>query len=302
MTTGINFAVTIYKRRAPGMTLMRMPLFTGAALCTSILMIFAMPPLTVATVLLALDCYLSFHFFTNEFGGNMMNYANLFWLFGHPEVYILILPAFGVYSQVIPAFSGKRLYGYTSLVLATMAIALLSFAVCLHHFFTMGQSVGVNATFGIATMLIGIPTGVKIYDWMATMYRGRIRFTVPMVYSLGFMVLFVIGGLSGIILANPSIDYQVHNTLFLVAHFHNMLIPGLLFGMLAGYHFWFPKAFGFRLNERWGMASALCWIFGFVFAFFPLYTLGLLGFPRAVIWHGSVRDYERTGHSRRRDP
>ncbi|HTW27743.1 MAG TPA: cbb3-type cytochrome c oxidase subunit I [Acetobacteraceae bacterium] len=283
MMTGINFAVTIYKRRAPGMTLMRMPLFTWTALCTSVLMIFAMPPLTVATVLLALDRYLGFHFFTNALGGNMMNYANLFWLFGHPEVYILILPAFGVYSEVIPAFSGKVLYGYTSLVLATMAIALLSFAVWLHHFFTMGQTAGVNATFGIATMLIGIPTGVKIYDWMMTMFRGRIRFTVPMVYSLGFMMLFVVGGLSGIILANPSIDYQVHNTLFLVAHFHNMLIPGLLFGMLAGYHYWFPKAFGFRLNERWGLASALCWIFGFMFAFFPLYALGLLGFPRRTV-------------------
>jgi len=283
MLTGINFAVTIYKRRAPGMTLMRMPLFTWTALCTSILMIFAMPPLTVATVLLALDRYLGFHFFTNGLGGNMMNFANLFWLFGHPEVYILILPAFGVYSEVIPAFSGKIIYGYTSLVLATMVIALLSFTVWLHHFFTMGQSAAVNATFGIATMMIGIPTGVKIYDWMLTMVRGRIRFTVPMVYSLGFMMLFVIGGMSGIILANPSIDYQVHNTLFLVAHFHNVLIPGLLFGMLAGYHFWFPKAFGFRLNERWGMASALCWIFGFMFAFFPLYALGLLGFPRRTV-------------------
>ena len=283
MLTGINFAVTIYKRRAPGMTLMRMPLFTWTALCTAILMIFAMPPLTVATALLALDRYLGFHFFTNMAGGNMMNYANLFWLFGHPEVYILILPAFGVYSEVIPTFSGKAIYGYVSLVLATMSIALLSFGVWLHHFFTMGQSAGVNATFGIATMMIGIPTGVKIYDWMLTMFRGRIRFTVPMVYSLGFMMLFVIGGLSGIILANPSIDYQVHNTLFLVAHFHNVLIPGLLFGMLAGYHFWFPKAFGFRLNERWGMASALCWIVGFMFAFFPLYALGLMGFPRRTV-------------------
>jgi cytochrome o ubiquinol oxidase subunit I len=283
MMTGINFAVTIYKRRAPGMTLMRLPLFTWTSLCTSILMIFAMPPLTIATVLLALDRYLGFHFFTNMAGGNMMNYANLFWLFGHPEVYILILPAFGVYSEVIPTFAGKVLYGYTSLVMATMAIALLSFVVWLHHFFTMGQGSEVNATFGIATMLIGVPTGVKIYDWMLTMYRGRLRFTVPMVYSLGFMMLFVIGGLSGILLANPSIDYQVHNTLFLVAHFHNMLIPGLLFGMLAGYHFWFPKAFGFRLDERWGMASALCWIVGFMFAFFPLYALGLLGFPRRTV-------------------
>ena len=280
MMTGINFAVTIYKKRAPGMSYFRMPLFTWTALCTSILMIFAMPPLTIVTVLLALDRYLGFHFFTNDFGGNMMNYANLFWLFGHPEVYILILPAFGVYSEVFSTFSGKVLYGYTSLVIATMTIAVLSFTVWLHHFFTMGQSAHINAAFGIATMLIGIPTGVKVYDWLLTMFRGRVRFTVPLVYSLAFMMLFVIGGLTGILLANPSIDYQVHNSLFLVAHFHNMLIPGLLFGMLAGYHFWFPKAFGFRLDERWGMISAICWIAGFLLAFFPLYALGFLGFPR----------------------
>ena len=280
MMTGINFAVTIYKKRAPGMSYFRMPLFTWTALCTSILMIFAMPPLTIVTVLLALDRYLGFHFFTNDFGGNMMNYANLFWLFGHPEVYILILPAFGVYSEVFSTFSGKVLYGYTSLVIATMTIAVLSFTVWLHHFFTMGQSAHINAAFGIATMLIGIPTGVKVYDWLLTMFRGRVRFTVPLVYSLAFMMLFVIGGLTGILLANPTIDYQVHNSLFLVAHFHNMLIPGLLFGMLAGYHFWFPKAFGFRLDERWGMISAICWIAGFLLAFFPLYALGFLGFPR----------------------
>jgi cytochrome o ubiquinol oxidase subunit 1 len=281
--TGINFAVTIYKKRCPGMHLFRMPLFTWTALCTSILMIFAMPPLTVATALLALDRYLDFHFFTNDLGGNMMNFANLFWLFGHPEVYILILPAFGVYSEVFSTFSSKVLYGYTSLIYATMAIAVLSFTVWVHHFFTMGQSAHVNAVFGIATMLIGIPTGVKIYDWLLTMFRGRVRFTVPMVYALAFVMLFVIGGLTGIILANPTIDYQVHNTLFLVAHFHNMLIPGLLFGMLAAYHFWFPKAFGFRLNERWGMVSALCWISGFMLAFFPLYALGLLGMPRRTV-------------------
>jgi cytochrome o ubiquinol oxidase subunit I len=280
MMTGINFAVTIYKRRAPGMQYMRMPLFTWTALCTSILMVFAMPPLTVATAMLALDRYLGFHFFTNDLGGNMMNYINIFWLFGHPEVYILILPAFGVYSEVFSTFSGKTLYGYTSLILATMCIAVLSFTVWLHHFFTMGQSSSVNAAFGTATMLIGIPTGVKVYDWLLTMYRGRVRFTVPLVYGLGFSMLFVIGGLTGIILANPSVDYQVHNTQFLVAHFHNVLIPGTLFGMLAGYHFWFPKAFGFRLDERWGMSAAVCWIVGFLLAFFPLYGLGLLGYPR----------------------
>jgi cytochrome o ubiquinol oxidase subunit 1 len=281
--TGINFAVTIYKERAPGMRLLRMPLFTWTALCTSIIMIFAMPPLTVATAQLALDRYLGFHYFTNALGGNMMNFANLFWLFGHPEVYILILPAFGVYSEVISTFSGKVLYGYRSLVMATMAIAILSFTVWLHHFFTMGQNANINAVFGIASMLIGIPTGVKIYDWMLTMFRGRVRFTVPMVYSIGFILLFVLGGMTGILLANPTIDYQVHNTVFLVAHFHNVAVPGVLFGMISAYHFWFPKAFGFRLNERWGVLSALFWIFGFIFAFFPLYALGIMGLPRRSV-------------------
>jgi cytochrome o ubiquinol oxidase subunit 1 len=281
--SGINFAVTIYKQRAPGMKLMHMPMFTWTALCAAIMMIFAMPPLTVATAQLALDRYLGFHFFTNSLGGNMMNYANLFWLFGHPEVYILVLPSFGVYSEVISTFSTKALFGYRSMVWATMAIAALSFTVWMHHFFTMGQSANINAAFGIASMLIGIPTGVKIYDWMWTLFRGRVRFTVPMVYSIGFIFLFVLGGISGILLASPTIDYQVHNTVFLVAHFHNVAIPGALFGLLAGYHFWFPKAFGFRLNERLGRVSALCWIFGFMLAFFPLYVLGLMGLPRRSV-------------------
>ncbi len=278
--TGINFAVTIYKKRCPGMRLMYMPLFTWTTLCTSILMIFAMPPLTVATTMLALDRYLGMHFFTNALGGDVMNYVNLFWLFGHPEVYILILPAFGVYSEVVANFSGKRLYGYTSLVLATMCISVLSFTVWLHHFFTMGQSGMVNAFYGVSTMLIGIPTGVKIFDWILTMFQGRVRLQVPMLYSLSFIVLFTIGGTTGIILANPGIDYQVHNSLFLVAHFHNVLIPGTLFGMLAATHYWFPKAFGFRLVENWGRVAWGCWTVGFVLAFFPLYGLGLLGMPR----------------------
>ena len=281
--TGINFVATIWKERAPGMKLLRMPLFTWTALCTSILMMFAMPPLTVAMSQLALDRYLGFHYFTNALGGNMMHFVNLFWMFGHPEVYILILPSFGIYSEVISTFSGKTLYGYRSLVMATMAIAILSFTVWLHHFFTMGQSADVNAIFGIASMTIGIPTGVKVYDWMWTMFRGRIRFTVPMVYSIGFIFLFVLGGMSGILLADPGIDYQVHNSVFLVAHFHNVAVPGVLFGLIAGYHFWFPKAFGFRLNERWGMISAVCWILGFMLAFFPLYALGLMGLPRRSV-------------------
>jgi cytochrome o ubiquinol oxidase subunit I len=282
MMTGINFAVTLYKCRAPGMTVMRMPLFCWTALCTSILMIFAMPPLTVATALLACDRYLGMHFFTNGMGGNMMNYANLFWLFGHPEVYILILPAFGVYSEVVSAFSSKELYGYVSLVIATMAIAVLSFTVWLHHFFTMGQSADINGFFGIATMTIGIPTGVKIYDWIWTMVWGRVRFTTPMLFTLAFIITFVIGGMSGIMLAIPPLDYMVHNTLFLVAHFHNMLIPGLLYGMIAGYQYWFPKAFGFRLDERWGKIAFACWVSGFYLAFMPLYALGLMGMPRRM--------------------
>jgi cytochrome o ubiquinol oxidase subunit 1 len=281
--SGINFAVTIYKERAPGMSLFRMPLFTWTALCASVILIFAMPPLTVAALMLALDRYMDFHFFTNDLGGNMMLFANMFWLFGHPEVYLLVLPAYGIYSEVVATYSGKRLYGYKSLVYATMSIAVLSFTVWLHHFFTMGQSANVNIVFGIASMLIGVPTGVKVYDWMATMFRGRVRFSVPMVYTTGFFILFVIGGLTGIILANPTIDYQVHNTLFLIAHFHNVLIPGVLFAMLAGYHYWFPKAFGFRLSEKWGYITASLWVFGFSFAFLPLYVVGLMGMPRRSV-------------------
>jgi cytochrome o ubiquinol oxidase subunit 1 len=243
-------------------------------------MIFAMPPLTVATALLALDRYLGFHFFTNDLGGNMMNYVNLFWLFGHPEVYILILPAFGVFSEVISAFSSKELYGYKSLVIATMAIGVLSFTVWLHHFFTMGQSANVNAFFGIATMTIAVPTGVKVYDWIWTMFRGELRFTPPMLFSVAFIMTFVLGGITGVMLAVPPIDFVVHNSVFLVAHFHNVLIPGLLYGMIAGYQYWFPKAFGFRLSEGWGKVSFGCWVVGFYLAFMPLYVLGLGGMAR----------------------
>jgi cytochrome o ubiquinol oxidase subunit 1 len=278
--SGINFAVTIYKLRAPGMTFMRLPMYCWTIICSSILIVFAMPPLGVAALMLAADRYLDFHFFTNDLGGNMMNYANLFWLFGHPEVYLLVLPAYGIYSEIFATFSAKRLYGYNSLVIATMSIAVMSFTVWLHHFFTMGQSALINAVFGIATMLIAIPTGVKVYDWMATLFRGRIRFSVPMLYGLAFLMLFVIGGLSGVLLANPTLDYQVHNTLFLVAHFHNVLLPGVLFGLLAGYNYWFPKAFGFRLNEAWGRLTVVLWTVGFMLTFLPLYFVGLMGMPR----------------------
>ncbi|MET0029149.1 MAG: cytochrome o ubiquinol oxidase subunit I [Candidatus Thiodiazotropha sp.] len=286
--TGINFLVTILKNRAPGMTLMRMPLFTWTAFCVSILMVLAFPGLTVATGLLALDRYLDMHFFTNGAGGNMMNYANLFWIWGHPEVYILILPAFGIFSEIVATFSSKRLFGYHSLVWATMVIALLSFTVWLHHFFTMGAGANVNAAFGIATMLIAIPTGVKLFDWLLTLYRGRIRFSTPMLFTLGFIPSFAIGGAAGVLLAVPPVDFMMHNSEFLVAHFHNMLIPGALFGYLAGYMYWFPKAFGFRLDERWGRQAFWSWLIGFQLAFLPLYALGLMGMPRRMEHYGNA--------------
>jgi cytochrome o ubiquinol oxidase subunit 1 len=283
--SGINFVVTIYKLRAPGMKLMDMPLFCWTSLCTSLLIIFALPPLTVAVTMLALDRYLGMHFFTADGGGNLMNYANLFWLFGHPEVYILVLPAFGIFSEVIPTFSRKRLFGYTVLVYATMSIAVLSFMVWLHHFFTMGAGANVNAFFGVMTMVIAVPTGVKVYDWMLTMFRGRLRFDTPMLWSIAFIVTFVIGGMTGVILAIPPVDFVFHNTLFLIAHFHNMLIPGSLFGFFAGYTFWFPKATGFRLDEKWGRWAVAFWVSGFYLAFMPLYVLGFLGMSRRTAYY-----------------
>ena len=285
--TGINFVVTILRKRAPGMLLMRMPMFTWTGLCSSVLIIFAFPALTVSTAMLALDRTLGMHFFTNSDGGNVMNYMNLFWIWGHPEVYILILPAFGVFSEVVATFSSKRLFGYPSLVYATAVIGLLSFTVWLHHFFTMGAGANVNAIFGIATMVIAVPTGVKVFDWLFTMFRGRIRFEPPMLFTIGFMCLFVIGGMSGVLLAIPPINYSTHNTTFLVAHFHNMIIPGVLFGYLAGYMYWFPKAFGFRLDDTWGVRAFWFWLVGFLLAFMPLYALGLMGMPRRMETYGN---------------
>jgi cytochrome o ubiquinol oxidase subunit 1 len=289
--TGINFLATILKMRAPGMKMMRMPVFTWATLVTSVLIVAAFPILTVALGLLALDRYVGTHFFTNALGGDPMMYVNLFWLWGHPEVYILILPLFGVYSEIVPVFSGKRLFGYDSMVYATMAIALLSLTVWLHHFFTMGNGPGVNAFFGITTMIIAIPTGVKIFNWMLTMFRGRIRFETPMLWTIAFLITFTIGGMSGILLAEPPADFVLHNSLFLVAHFHNVLIGGVVFGIFAGISYWAPKIFGFKLNERLGRAAFWCWVIGFYVAFMPLYILGFMGATRRMdhynvaAWH-----------------
>lgn len=289
--TGINFIVTILKHRAPGMRLMRMPLFTWTALVTTLLMAFAFPALTVVLMMLELDRLFGMHFFTNGAGGNMMNFPNILWIWGHPEVYILILPAFGVYSEVVATFSRKRLFGYASLVYATAAIGVLSFSVWLHHFFTMGAGANVNAFFGLMTMIIAVPTGVKIFDWLLTMYKGKIRFPTSMLFTIGFIVTFVIGGLTGVLLALPPADYLMHNSTFLVAHFHNMLIPGALFGYLAGMNYWFPKAFGFELDERWGKRSFWFWIIGFYLAFMPLYVLGFMGMSRRME-HYNVADWQ----------
>ncbi len=278
--TGINFLITIITRRAPGMRLMMMPQFTWTALCTSILIVFAFPALIIAAAMLGLDRYLGMHFFTERDSGSATNYINLFWMWGHPDVYILILPAFGVYSEVVATFSGRRLFGYASLVYATAVIAVLSLIVWLHHLFTIGASPDVNAFFGKAAPLIAVPTGVAIFDWLLTMYRGRVEISVPMLFTIGFIVTFVLGGITGVLLAvSPDL---MHNTTFLVAHFHNVFIPGVLFGFFAGYQYWFPKAFGFRLDEKWGRRAFWAWIVGFYLAFMPLYVLGFMGMPQRL--------------------
>ncbi|MCR3754735.1 MAG: cytochrome bo3 ubiquinol oxidase subunit 1 [Candidatus Westeberhardia cardiocondylae] len=278
--TGINFITTILYMRTPHMSIMKMPVFTWTALCTNILIVTAFPILTVTTALLALDRLIGTHFFTND--GNPMMYINLFWAWGHPEVYILVLPAFGIFSEIVSTFSQKRLFGYTSLVWATITITILSFCVWLHHFFTMGSGANVNAVFGIMTMIIAIPTGVKIFNWLFTLYQGRIIFHSTMLWTLGFIITFSIGGMSGILLSIPGINFILHNSLFLVAHFHNVIIGGVIFGCFAGMTYWFPKAFGFTLNEIWGKRAFWFWIIGFYIAFMPLYTLGFMGMTRRL--------------------
>src|SRR3569832_1961193 len=282
LVSGVNLTTTVLKMRTKGMALLRMPIFCWTTLASNLLIIAAFPILTATLAMLILDRYLGFHFFTNDGGGNVMMFMNLIWAWGHPEVYILALPAFGIYSEVVPTFSGKPLFGYRSMVLATMAICIISFMVWLHHFFTMGAGPNVNAIFGIASMIIAVTTGVKIYNWLFTMYGGRIRFTTPMMWSLGFMVTFILGGLTGVLVAVPPADFLLHNSLFLVAHFHNVIIGGVLFGAFAGYTYWFPKAFGFRLHEGWGKAAFWFWLLGFYVAFMPLYTVGFLGMTRRM--------------------
>lgn len=282
LLSGINFLVTIFKMRAPGMTLMKMPMFVWACLGALVLIVFAFPILTATLGMLSLDRLMGMHFFTTDGGGNAMLYVNFIWAWGHPEVYILILPAFGIFSEVVATLSRKRLFGYTSMVWAIAAITFLSFIVWVHHFFTMGAGANVNAFFGIMTMIIAVPTGVKVFNWLFTMYRGRVHFDTPMLWFMGFVVTFTIGGVAGVLLSVPAIDFQAHNSLFLVAHFHTMIIGGVAFGAFAGFTYWFPKFTGFRLHEGLGKAAFWCWLIGFLLAFVPLYILGLMGATRRL--------------------
>jgi len=282
LLSGVNFFVTILKMRCKGMSLRRMPIFVWATFATVILVIFAFPILTAVVGMLSSDRLFGSHFFTSEAGGNPMMYINLIWAWGHPEVYILILPAFGIFSEVVPVFSQKRLFGYTSMVWAIFAICFLSFIVWLHHFFTMGAGPNVNAFFGIMTMIIAVPTGVKVFNWLFTMVQGRVIFSTPMLWFIGFIVTFTVGGMAGVIMAIPAVDFQLHNSLFLIAHFHTVIIGGVLFGFFAGYSYWFPKFFGFTLDEKLGKYAFWCWFFGFLIAFVPLYILGLMGATRRL--------------------
>jgi cytochrome o ubiquinol oxidase subunit 1 len=280
--SAINMVATVIKMRAPGMTMMKMPVFCWTAFCSNILAIAIFPALTAAFFLLMLDRYLGTHFFTNELGGAPMMYWNMVWIWGHPEVYVLVLPAFGIYSEITSTFTGKRLFGYSSMVYATVVITLLSYLVWLHHFFTMGAGPSVNSFFGIATMVIAIPTGAKIFNWLFTMYRGDIRFELPMMWVVAFMLTFVVGGMTGVLLAIPPADFVLHNSLFLVAHFHNVIIGGVVFGLFAGMVYWFPKAFGFKLDEFWGKVAFWGWVIGYWIAWTPIYVVGLMGTTRRV--------------------
>ncbi|WP_066318672.1 cytochrome aa3 quinol oxidase subunit I [Bacillus sp. FJAT-29814] len=282
LMTGINFITTIFKMRAPGMTLMKMPMFTWSALITNAIIVFAFPVLTVALAMGTMDRLFGTHFFTTNNGGMDMLWANLFWVWGHPEVYILILPAFGIYSEVISTFARRNLYGYKSMVVSMVLISFMSFLVWVHHFFTMGQGALTNSIFSITTMAIAVPTGIKIFNWLFTLYKGKIEITTPMLYALLFIPLFTIGGVTGVMLGMSAADYQYHNTMFLVAHFHMVIIPGVVFAMLAGLTYWWPKMFGFMLNERLGKLAACVIGIGTLVAFMPMFFSGLDGQARRM--------------------
>ncbi len=288
----INFIMTILKMRAPGMTLWKMPLFTWGSLCSMVMAATVFPLLTATLFLVFFDRYLGTHFFTTMGGGDPMMYTNLIWMWGHPEVYILMLPAFGIFSEVVSTFSRKQIASYKSNVMGMIGVSILALSVWLHHFFTMGAGVNVNSFFGVMTMIIAIPTAVLVFTWIATMYKGRIRFDTPMLWFLGFIAIFTIGGVFGVMLAIPPVDFQLHNSLFLVAHFHSMVIGGVLFGIFSGVAYWFPKFTGVKLNERIGRTAFWCWIIGFCMSFIPMYILGLMGATRRLDHYDSSTGWQ----------
>jgi cytochrome c oxidase subunit 1 len=279
---GINFLVTIINMRAPGMTYMRMPLFTWSTFVASALILFAFPPLTVGLFLMIFDRMFGSNFFDVANGGNTVIWEHLFWIFGHPEVYILVLPAFGIFSEIFAAFSRKRLFGYSSMVFATVLIGFLGFMVWAHHMFTTGLGPIANAIFAVATMAIAVPTGIKIFNWLFTMWGGSIKFTTPMLYAVAFIPSFVGGGVTGVMLASAAADYQYHDSYFVVAHFHYVIVGGVVFGLLAATHFYWPKMFGTMLNETLGKITFWLFLIGFHLTFFIQHFLGLMGMPRRI--------------------
>lgn len=279
---GINFLVTIINMRAPGMSFMRMPLFTWASFVTSALILFAFPAITVGLVLLMFERLFEANFFDVSAGGNVVLWQHIFWIFGHPEVYILILPAFGIISEVVSTFSNKRLFGYSAMVFATVIIGFLGFMVWVHHMFTTGLGPVANALFSIATMLIAVPTGIKIFNWLFTLWGGHIRFTTANLFAVGFIPTFVMGGMTGVMLAAPAADFQYHDSYFVVAHFHYVIVGGLVFGLFSGLYYWWPKMFGRMLNETLGKWMFWFFFIGFHMTFFIQHFLGLMGMPRRV--------------------
>nr|WP_239565453.1 cytochrome c oxidase subunit I [Brevibacillus fulvus] len=289
---GINFLVTVINMRAPGMTFMRLPMFTWSAFVTSGLILFAFPAITVGLVLLMFERLFGANFFNPDAGGNVVIWEHIFWIFGHPEVYILILPAFGVISEVVSTFSKKRLFGYSSMVFATVMIGFLGFMVWAHHMFTTGLGPIANTLFGIATMLIAVPTGIKIFNWLFTMWGGQIRFTTANLFAVGFIPTFTIGGMTGVMLALPAADYQYHDSYFVVAHFHYVIVGGLVFGLFSGLYYWWPKMFGKMLNEKLGKWNFWTFFIGFHLTFFPQHFLGLMGMPRRVFTYLKNQDLD----------
>ncbi|ANB59845.1 cytochrome c oxidase subunit I [Anoxybacteroides amylolyticum] len=289
---GINFLVTIINMRAPGMTYMRMPMFTWATFVTSALILFAFPPLTVGLIFMMMDRLFGGNFYHPAAGGNTIIWEHLFWIFGHPEVYILVLPAFGIFSEIFATFSRKRLFGYSSMVFATVLIGFLGFMVWAHHMFTVGMGPIANAIFAVATMAIAVPTGIKIFNWLFTMWGGNIRFTTPMMYAVAFIPSFVMGGVTGVMNAAAAADYQYHDSYFVVAHFHYVIVGGVVFALLAGAHYWWPKMFGKMLNETLGKVTFWLFFTGFHLTFFIQHFLGLMGMPRRVFTYLPGQGFE----------